>query len=354
MNGRTSFAYSIAALTACLVLTASTGCARSMLAAIFVDPDNPTEVDMLHLVESPPGHLSGSLVVSALNSDGSRKTDAVYDVSGSITGSNVSLQVDSGLATLAQLFGSPTNLIGTLSGGALTLSAGNKSLRFQEMSQKQYEAALANLDTVAKHIVMVNQAKKALQEALFDEQRLNTDLRAYIQWGQRKIEHVPTARLWYTQRIDHYTKCLQTIRPLAAAGVPSWRWQDCVLAIENDKYERDQMVEGIRNIQSQNRQSVDRLNAGIDATQERFPKAVDAMDSACPYTKDADACENNVRKLKAAIPNGVLDAKVVADFRSIVPRVNAAIATDAQTSEDGESRLSSLAEQVATLYQSAH
>jgi hypothetical protein len=93
-----------------------------MLTGLFVNHDNPIEVDMLRLVESPPGHLRGSLVVSFFNADGSRKKDAVYDVTGTITRPNVSLQLEGGLVGLAEFFGASTNLVGSLRGGTLTLS----------------------------------------------------------------------------------------------------------------------------------------------------------------------------------------------------------------------------------------
>ncbi len=308
---------------------------------------------MLHLVESPPGHLSGSLVVSSLNSDGSRKKDAVYDVTGSITGANVSLQLEGGLVGLAHLFGAATNLVGTVSGSTLMLSVGNNTIQFHEMSQKQYEAALANLEEVGRHVATVEHAKKAIQEAELSGQQLNADLKSYIGWGQQRIDHVPVVRLWYADRIERYTKCLHTIRPLAVSGVPSWRWQDCVLTIQNDKYYRDQEAESIRDLQSQNRDTITRLDARINAAQLQFPKALDAIKTACPYAKNADACEKELQKLNVRAPDGFLDGKLITSYRSIVPQVNAAISADMQISTTGESNLSSIAQQVGQLYLSA-
>jgi hypothetical protein len=351
LNRRTSFGYTTAALTTYLTLAACSGCARGVLASIFVEHDSPGEVVMLRLVESPPGRLSGSLVISSLNSDGSRKKDAVYDVTGSISGSNVSLQLQG--ATFGRWLGAPSNLVGSLSGGVLTLSLGNDTSRLQEMSEKRYEAELANLDSVGQHMAMVERAKNAMQEVKSSDQRLNADLKVYIGWGEQRIDHVPVVRRWYADRIDRYTKCLQTIRPLAAAGVPSWRWQDCVLAIENDEYDRGQEAGSIRDAQSQNQQSIASLDARINAAQQQFPKALDAMNSGCPFTKDVGACTENVRKLHLLLPNGFLDSKLVTDYRSIVPQVNAAISADVQISASGESTLSSIAQQVERMYQSA-
>ncbi len=353
VNRRTSLGCIVAGVTVCLTLAASSGCAHSMLAAIFVNRDNPGEVDMLRLVESPPGHLSGSLVVSSLDANGSRKKDAVYDVTGTMSGSNVSLQLQGGLVSLAGFFGASTNLVGSLRGRTLTLSAGNQTEVFREISQKQYGDALASLDKAGQHIAMVEHAKKAIQEAESKGQQLNADLKNYIGWGQQRIDHVSGVRRWYAERIGRYTKCLQTIRPLAAAAVPSWRWQDCVLTVENDKYYRDTEAGSIRDAQSQNQQAILRLNAEIPAAQQQFPKALDEMNSACPFTKDVDACTKNVRELHLLLPDGFLDSKLVAAYRSVVPQVNEALSADAQISGQGESNLETIAQQIARLYQSA-
>ena len=92
-------------VTVCLAVVSNSGCAQSMLTGLFVNHDNPVEIDMLRLVESPPGHLNGSLVFSSLNADGSRKKDAIYYVTGTITRPNVSLQLEGGLVGLAEFFG---------------------------------------------------------------------------------------------------------------------------------------------------------------------------------------------------------------------------------------------------------
>ena len=353
MNSRTLSHGIAVALTVCLALGASSGCAHSMLATIFVNHDSSGEVDMLRLVESPPGHLSGSVVVSSLNADGSRKKDAVHDVTGTISGSNVSLQLEGGLVSLAEFFGASTNLVGNLEGRTLTLSAGNQTEVFREISQKEYGDALANLDKVGQHIAMVEHAKNAIQEAESGGKQLNADLKSYIGWGQQRIDHVSGVRQWYAERTGRYTKCLETIRPLATAGIPLWRWQDCVLAIDNDKYYRDEEAGSIRDAQLQNDQGIARLNARIAAAQQQFPKALDAMNAACPYAKDVDACVKDEQKLNLLAPNGFLDEKLVTAYRGIVPQINNAINADIQTSSQGESSLSVIAQQVARLYQSA-
>ncbi len=308
---------------------------------------------MLRLVESPPGQLKGSLVVSSLNVDGSRKKDALYDVTGTITRPNVSLQFEGGLVGLAEFFGASTNLIGSLRGGTLTLSAGNQTEVFQEASQKQYGAVLAGLDEAGHHIAMVQQAIGAVKKVEANDQQLNADLAQYIAWGQERVNHVQGVRNWYVDRAARYTKCLQTIRPLAAQGIPSWRWQDCALAVENDKYYRDQETQSIRDLQVKNQESTADLDARINATQHQYPKVLDELKSACQYAKDVGACEKILQKLTSLPPDGLLDSHLIAGYRSIVHQVDAAFSADIETAVRGLSNLASIADEVERVYKSA-
>ena len=340
-------------VTIWLAVVGNSGCAQSMLSGQFVNHDNPVEVDMLRLVESPPGHLSGSLVVSSLDTDGSRKKDAVYDVTGTITRPNVSLQLEGSLVGLAEFFGASTNLVGSLSGGTLTLSAGNQTEVFHGTSQEQYDAVLAGLNVAGHHMAMVRQAVGAVQEAETNDQQLNADLAKYISWGQERINHVSGVRNWYADRETRYTKCLQTIRPLAAQGIPSWRWQACALAVENDKYYRDQETQSVRDLQGTNQGTIAGLDARINAGQHQFPKVLAELKSACPYAKDVGACENELQKLTSLPPDGLLDSHLIASYRSIIPQVDGAISADMETAASGQSNLENIAGEVEQLYRSA-
>jgi len=349
LNGTTLHRRIAVALTVCLTLVASSGCARSMLTGLFVNHDNPGEVDMLRLVESPPGHLSGSLVVSSLNAKGSRKKDAVYDVAGTMSGSNVSLQLQGGLV----FFQASTNLVGTLKGRTLTLSVGNQTEVFREISQKQYGDALVSLEETGQHIAMVENAKNAVQKVESNDRQLNAELERYITWGEQRINQVSAVRQWYADRITRYTKCLQTIRPLAAKGTPSWQWQDCVLTVQNDEYDRDQEIQSIRDLQVQNQKIIAGLDARINSAQQQFPKVLDEVKSACPYAKDVDACQKELQRLNSLPPDGFLDSHLIASYRNIVPQVNAAISTDMETAASGHSTLSNIAQQVEKVYRSS-
>jgi len=257
------------------------------------------------------------------------------------------------LVGLAEFFGTSTNLVGSLSGGTLTLSAGNQTEVLRETSQEQYDAVLAGLNVTGHHIATVRQAVGAVQEAEANDQQLNADLAKYISWGQERINHVSGVRNWYADRETRYTKCLQTIRPLAAQGIPSWRWQACALAVENDKYYRDQETQSIRALQGKNQDTIAGLDARVNAAQHQFPKALDELKSACPYAKDVGACEKELQKLTSLPPDGFLDTHLIASYRSIVPQVDAAISADLQTAASGQTNLANIADEVEKVYRSA-
>jgi hypothetical protein len=341
-------------LVASVSLLGSLGCRPSLLAGIFVNHVSAGEVDMIHLVESPIGHISGSLVISTLDANGSRKKDASYDVTGTVSGANVSLQLQGGLAGLAGFFGASTNMVGSLAGNNLTLSVGSNTEVFHEVDQVDYDGVLARLDKVGEQTKMVIHAGNAVKQAVSEGNALNTDLQKYIEWGQQRIEHVPMARKWYTDRIDRYSKCLQTIRPQAASKIPSWRWQDCVLGIHVDEYDRNQQVEAVRELQRLNQETVANLDSRIQILQQQFPKVVEEVRSVCPYTKDVDACQKEFKQLNALSPNGTLDSHLITTYRRLVPQANAAVTADAQESASGQSRLLAIQDQIDKVYRSAN
>lgn len=341
-------------LVASLALAAFSGCRSSLLAGIFVSHVTVGEVDMLHLVASPPGHISGSVVISTIDASGSRKKDISYDVTGTISGPNVSLQPQGGLAGLAGLFGASTNMVGSLENRVLTLSAGSQTEVFRQASQGEYDDELAKLDKVGEQTASVTRANMAMKQAVSDGNAVNTDLQKYIEWGQQRIDHVPLVRQWYTNRIDRYSKCLETIRPLAASKVPSWRWQDCVLDTQTDEYNRDQEVEAARDVQQVNQETIVNLDSRIQAMAQQFPKMVGEVKSACPYTKNVDLCNKAFQKLNSLSPDGYIDGHLIATYRNLVPQVNAAVSADAQTSASGQSNLLAIQEQINQVYRSAN
>lgn len=328
--------------------------ARTLLAGLFVNHDGLSEVDMLHLVESPPGHLTGQLVISSINTDGSRKKDDVSYVTGTITQHNVSLQI--GESGLVGLFAGATNLIGTLTGETLALSIGAQTEVFFEVSEKQYATILAHLNETGLHLAAIHKAVAAMKGTETSDKQLNAELTQYVSWGEQRIAHTSNLRTWYSNRLSGYTRCLDLIRPLAARGVPSWQWQSCVIDVDNDAFDRNQAVEAVQGIENKNRTDITSLNAQISAERQRFPKVLGDLRTACSYADNAKkiaACLDNVKKLTPLSPWGLVDGSLVARFRQVVPQVNAAIQADVQTTSGGQSRLSSIAEQIGEIYRRA-
>ena len=312
-----------------------------------------TKVAMIHIVEAPPGHLTGSMIMTALSRDGTTETKN-YSVSGSIDRSNISLRLGGGLVGLARLFGTDTVLVGSLRGTALTLSVGSSTAVFHEVSAKAYQQELTRLNVVGDHIALVRQSTKALQEAVKAGQRISAGLRQYMTWGQTRINRVPRVRAWYANRIRHYRMCLNYIRPLAAANVPVWRWQECALGIATDKYYRNQEIANLRDLQNQNQQGVARLDVRISRAHVQYVHATSLLRSSCRYRgADSGKCLSAVKKLQAMGPHEFINPATLSKFRGLVPKVKGALDADIRAGSAGEARLSDIAQKVAQIYQSA-
>ena len=340
------------AITVVMALLA--GCAKTPVSGTFVDKMGSTKVAMIHVVEAPPGHLTGSMVMTALNRDGAMATKD-YSVSGSIDGSNVSLRLGGGLVGLAHLFGADTVLVGSLRGSALTLSAGNSTAVFHEVSDATYQEDLARLNVVGGHIALVQQSTIALEKAAQGGQVISARLQQYMTGGQTRISRVPRVRAWYANRIRHYRMCLNYIRPLAAANVPAWRWQECALSVATDKYYRDQEIANLRGLQNQNQKGVARLDVRISRARVQFAHATELLRSSCPYRgADSGKCLSAVKKLQAMVPYGFINRATLLEFRALVPKVRRALGEDIRTGSAGGARLSDIAQEVAQTYRSTY
>lgn len=339
-----------AAIISVAVLAA--GCSKAPVSGVFMGKTSPTEIEMIRMVESPPGHLSGSMVFTALNQDGSVKT-VNYSVNGSINGSNVSLQLGGGIVGLARFFGVNTLLVGSLKGRALTLSIGNSTLVFHKVSDQKYQQDLTSLNTMGQHIALVAKSIKAIRDVTSYDHSVDSSLQRYIAWGQARIGFVPDVRRWYADRINQYSLCLSHVRPLAAAHVPVWQWQECALSIENDKYFRDQEISDIKNLEKQNQQRLANIHAKLGRAQTEFANMITIMRSACPYSNKVDACKSEVRKLQSMSSYGFVNKSLLSEFQELVPKAKAAINEDVGTGSAGEARLSGIARQVSSIYQSA-
>ena len=274
-----SWAASVLLFSLISVLLAS--CSRSLVSGVFVRQPSRDEIEMFRLVESPRGRLSGSFVGSMLNEDGSRKDDEVYNVTGTVSGTNVTLALNGGLATFARWLGGPTDFVGTLKGGTLLVSSGSQTEKFEKVSEQRYNAMVADLQQRGMHMAEYRAADIALMGVRQDAIGLNQDIRQYVQWAQQRIDRVSWVQLWYADRLKRYSACLNTIRRLAAAHVPAWRWQQCVLDVNNDLYYRDQVAQDVRDKQAQNLKAISALRGRIVRTPSQFDAAIERLDAVC-------------------------------------------------------------------------
>ena len=193
-----------------------------------------------------------------------------------------------------------------------------------------------------------------MKNAVFLSRNVNSSLGQYLKWGQERIARVPAVRSWYASRIDHYTLCLNYIRPLATSHVPAWKWQQCALSIQADKYYRSQNLSNIRNLKEWNRKTIEKLNANLSLAQEQFAKAVQMLRTSCPYRRtEGNECMEEVNRLQNMGSSGLIDKSLLLKFHRTAPIIKDALDEDLSIGSDGEARLSSIARQVSDIYRYA-
>lgn len=338
-------------LLVCGILMFGVGCSRAAVSGLYVENNIPSEVDMLRLVESPPGHISGTLVVSTIAQDGSRNEDVTDDVAGTVTGSNISLHVNRG--SMSRFLGSSNNLVGSIRSNVITLGLGENTIVFRKITQEKYSHDLAIMTKLGQHWRHLLHARHELQVVIANAEKLNTDLNKYIAWGKERIDRVSKVKLWYADRIKSYTKCLQVIRPLSAEHVLAWHWQRCVSEIDNDAYVRGREINDIHNLGKQNRRVVDSLNGRIKQSIQRYPEAIHVLNAACDYATKLRNCKRMAHKLDTYSPYGPLDKSLVKKYKAMIPEIRAAIGMDVKISSNGDKKLTDIAKQVDSLYQGA-
>jgi hypothetical protein len=325
------------------------GCSGGPLNGYYVSRGLPHALVMAHLVESPPGVLSGTLEATFLNQSGSKADVRDYNVVGSITSGNVSLRITGALATISGWFGGDPVLVGTLVDGRLTLSHGVDTLTLWSASQDAYLADVKSLDEEQTALDRFNDAIQGVKSAAAYSQTVDAALDRYHTWGEQRISRQPQARAWWTARIRGYSRCVDRIKPLAQRGVPSWRWQQCVLAIDTDSYYRDRSLEDTLALNRTNANGVARLEQAISTAQGRNSAAGARLKEVCEGASAQPRCpallqawSTNERKL--------VDPAKVAAFQALVPQVSAAVSADVDAATQGHAALVSLAAEADHIY----
>ena len=326
-------------------------CSRPLVSGAFVRQTQTPGVEMFRLVESPRGHISGSYVNSSLNEDGSRKDDEVYNVTGTISESNVTLALNGGVAGFVHWLGVPTTFVGTLKGDTLLLNYGSKTEQFKEVSERQYSAMLTDLQQRGEHIAEYGAAYSNLKHVNRDSDELSQNLRRYVQWAQQRINRDSSAQLWYADRMQRYRVCLNKIRPLAAAHVPTWQWQGCVLDINNDSYDRGQEAQMLRDDQAENLKEIAALHGRITATPALFHTAAERMNAACLYApKDKNICQSATQTMLGEGLNGLIDERLLSKFQSTASEAERVLEAAVNTSNSEGAKLEEIAQEIKSVY----
>lgn len=329
------------ALLASTLLTLS-GCFGGPVNGYFVSRGLPHAVIMAHLVESPAGVLSGTLDATAVDPNDSTATVHDYNVQGTITGSNISLRITGGLATIAGWFGDAPVLVGTLDGGRLTLSHGTDTTTLWSSSQGAYLADVKSLDQEQATLDRFNDAVQGVKAAEAYSREVDAALDQYQAWGKVRLSRVATAKAWWTGRIRGYSRCVDRIKPLAQRGVPRYRWSQCVLAINTDSFNRDQSLQQTLALGKENADGVSRLERAIAKAREKNSAAGARLKEVCEGASAQPRCPTLLQKWSTEEPNLVDPAKVTA-FQALEPQVTAAVSADVETATQGHAALVSLA-----------
>ena len=328
-------------LLACAALLA--GCGRHLVNGYYVSRGSADQVVMAHLVEAPRGHLSGAIVVTTVDPTGTAPNVSSHSVHGSITGQNVSLSTTG-------WFGHGTVFVGRLAGDRLTLSrGGTQAFTLDRMSEPGYRRRIEALQHLQSNIVATRAAVQDLQNTAAYAKQLNAALEQYEVWGHQRIARQSAVRAWWKGKAKYYTTCLTTISPLAAAGVPEWRWQECALKVMNDANYRSQEMAELRQLEHEAiAQSAD-LRKRIMAEPVKAQAVAQTLRTVCPDAPNPKACDVLWRRWTAQEPT-MVPAAAVAAFNALVPQVAQAVRNDVEVAATYDVKLDVVAAKISTIY----
>lgn len=331
---------------ALLIAGMPVACSKHTITGMYI-AQSSNEVDLLDIAEAPVGHLSGSLTISTIDKDGNRKKDVDLNVSGSLYQGNVSLQIgDSGIFTKSM------NAVGTYSGDTLSLSLVGSQQLFTRTTSEKYAAALTTLNNIGYKQQKMKDTMKSIKDYGVYLTSLDSDLQTFVSWANLRIEHEHNARKWYANRTVLYQKCVNTVRSLALRHVPSWRWQSCVLSINNDSYNRQQVADQASQIQSEAAEEEEALDAKIANIQNDIISNESNWNQSCPQTSSEATCKAAVQEFENELPSYSLNAHIEA-YKDILPPLSTAIDEDMQAEADGENKLSTLKNEANSILRSA-
>ncbi len=340
---RSAFTRVAVALT-CFVALSGFGSwfGRPLVNGYYVSRGNNASVFMAHLVEAPRGHLSGALVATTVDQGGSSPQVQRVTVQGSIAGGNITLQTPG-------LFGAFSTLyIGTLDGGRLSLSRqGHSAFTLYLASARAYQARITLLDGLQANINTVRSAQHRLKNAIKYVKQLDAAIEQYLPWGRARIARQADVREYWDRKTKFYDTCLAIIRPLAAEGMPAWRWQECAITVNNDAYYREQTVAAITSLQRIAREKRAAIVQMLTEAPVRVKTALNTMIAACRYTAHPTSCVTACMRAKK---DQLVPPATLAAFRALLPQVSRAIRNDAEITERSDARLKTVAAEIERIY----
>ncbi|MHB1958604.1 MAG: hypothetical protein ACYCO5_06185 [Acidobacteriaceae bacterium] len=181
---------------------------------------------------------------------------------------------------------------------------------------------------------------------------LDAELQGFASWGNDRIARVSNARNWYANRVTQYQKCIDFVQPLALRHVPSWKWQSCVLNLDNDSYNRQQTGDAIAQLQNKELMGEQDMNAKIAALPQRISVVYNTLNKVCLLSTSETDCKVKIDELMKNMPPSSLSLHIN-EYRNILPQLRSAIDEDMQARAAGEKSLSALVSEADNLIRNA-
>ena len=319
---------------------------HSLVNGYYLSKPDPIAVIMAYLVEAPRGHLSGAIVVTTVaNSDSGPNVKRIA-VQGSLADGNITLKTPGFFGHFRTVY------IGTLDGDRLTLSrAGHPSFTLYLSSETGYRHRLAVLSAAQSKIHANLEDWRQITAFVSFGKKLKASVPPYLAWGRVRIARQPGVKLWWQRKMAFYNACLAKIEPLAAAGVPEWKWARCARAVLHDELARDQEMELIRREQQIDRIHAEAIEKMIQEAPGKTRALISMLRAMCPGSASPTKCkaiwmhENS----STSRPAWLAHYQVLRDFEQLRPQVRQALQTDAAVATDSNTKLRAIAAKITDI-----
>jgi hypothetical protein len=333
-------------LAGILVLSGFSWFGHSLVNGYYVSTPDPDAVIMAHLVEAPRGHLSGTIVVTTVTNSDSGPEVKRITVQGRIAGENVTLKTPGFFGHFRTVY------IGTLESGRLTLSrAGHSSFTLSLISEAGYQHRLAVLDAAQTKVSTYRKDQRQILAYVAYVKKLKAAVPPYLAWGRARINHEAGVKVWWGRKIAFYNACLAKIQPMAAAGVPEWKWAPCARAVLHDVLQRHQELALIRRDQQIDRVNADAIEKMIEDLPDRTRAVAFTLHAMCPEQPSPTKCRALWKRETTFASSAALMAhyKLLREFEQVRPQVRQALQNDAAVAADANHHLQAVAAKITAI-----